>query len=134
MPTATITYNGHLRTTCTHCKSQAKIITDAPVDNQGKGEAFAPSDLLSVSLASCMLTIIGIAAAKANINFNSASAEMEKIMAENPRRVSEVIITIQMPKENYSPTEKTLLENAALNCTVAKSLSSEIKQTVRFEY
>ncbi|MEK7672774.1 MAG: OsmC family protein [Patescibacteria group bacterium] len=134
MTTSRITYEGDLRTTCTHLKSQNQIITDAPIDNHGKGEAFSPTDLLATSLVSCMMTIMGIKAKKEGIPFTKAEAEMQKVMAEDPRRVSEIVVTIKMPKETYSNEQKKILENAALNCPVAKSLNSEIKQTIKFEY
>lgn len=134
MATAKVSYEGSLRTSCTHLKSQNHIITDAPIDNHGKGEAFSPTDLLSTSLASCMLTIMGIEAEKQGIPFGQAEAEMQKVMAENPRRVSEIVITIKMPKGNYTDEQKQILENAARNCPVAKSLNTEIRQNVHFEY
>ena len=134
MLTAKINYEGNLRTHCTHLKSRNNIITDAPIDNHGKGEAFSPTDLLSTSLASCMLTVMGITAKKEQIDFDSASAEMQKIMAENPRRVSEIIIKITIPKATYSEEQKKILENAARNCPVAKSLDPSIQQKITFHY
>lgn len=134
MATSKVNYEGSLRTSCTHLKSQNHIITDAPIDNHGKGEAFSPTDLLSTSLASCMLTIMGIEAEKQGIPFGQAEAEMQKVMAENPRRVSEIVITIKMPKGNYTDEQKQIFENAARNCPVAKSLNAEIRQNVHFEY
>lgn len=134
MATAKITYEGQLRTSCTHLKSRNNIITDAPTDNHGKGEAFSPTDLLATSLVSCMLTIMGITAAKEGIPFGKTEAEMQKVMAENPRRVSGIIITIKMPKENYSDKQKRILEDAARNCPVAKSLNPSIQQSINFHY
>ena len=134
MTSSTVSYAGDLRVICTHTKSGSQIATDAPIDNNGKGEAFSPTDLMATSLASCMFTIMGIRANKNNIPFDNAQADVEKIMAEEPRRISEIKITIQMPKHSYTDEQKKILEDAALNCPVAKSLSSEIKQTVTFEY
>lgn len=134
MKTSKITYLGNLRTEAIHLKSGNTIITDAPPDNNGKGEAFSPTDLLSTSLGACMLTIMGIVAQRHNINIEGAKVEITKIMESNPRRVGEIIVEFTMPKNNYTIKEKELLENAALTCPVAKSLSAELKQTVFFNY
>ena len=134
MATATIVYQGDLTTNCTHLQSGDGITTDAPTDNQGKGSAFSPTDLLSTSLASCMLTTMGIKAAMQGIPFGKAHAEMHKVMASDPRRVSEVRITIKMPTDSYTKEEKAFLEDTALNCPVAKSLSPDLNQQIKFEY
>lgn len=134
MTTATVQYNGSLRTTCTHTRSGTQIHTDAPVDNNGKGESFSPTDLMSLSLVACMFTIMGITAEKENIPFKSAEAEMEKIMAENPRRVSKIIITINLNGKNLTSEQKELLETSAKNCPVAKSIHPEILQDISFNY
>ncbi|MGB3948223.1 MAG: OsmC family protein [Bacteroidia bacterium] len=134
MKTSKIVYSGNLRTEAVHLKSGNKIITDAPPDNNGKGEAFSPTDLLATSLGCCMLTIMGIVAERNAINIDGTSIEITKIMEANPRRVGEIIVEFTMPKNNYSDKEKTLLENAAHTCPVAKSLSAELKQTVIFNY
>jgi uncharacterized OsmC-like protein len=134
MKIASITYNGNLRTTAIHLQSGETIITDAPIDNNGKGEAFSPTDLMSTSLGCCMLTIMGIVAERNNIDIKGTRIEVEKITEANPRRVGEILIRFQFPANNYSEKEKQLLENAALTCPVAKSLSSELKQTVNFGY
>lgn len=134
MKTAEITYLGNLRTEATHLRSGAKFITDAPVDNNGKGEAFSPTDILSTSLGCCMLTIMGIAANTHNINIEGASIEVTKIMEASPRRVGEVVIEFKMPANNYSDKEKQILEHAAKTCPVALSLSPALKQTITFRY
>jgi putative redox protein len=134
MKTSKINYMGNLRTEATHLRSGQTIITDAPPDNNGKGEAFSPTDLLATSLGSCMLTIMGIAAEKHTINIEGTSLEITKIMASDPRRVSEIIVEFKMPENSFSDKEKKILENAAYTCPVAKSLSSELKQTVIFNY
>jgi putative redox protein len=131
---STVTYNGELRTSGEHVKSGQSIITDAPTDNNGKGEAFSPTDLLSTSLASCMLTIMGIRASSMNIAIDGAAAEVEKFMASNPRRVAKIVIRIQMPSSDYSDSDKKVLEHAARTCPVALSLSSEIEQEVSFHW
>ncbi|MEO6901974.1 MAG: OsmC family protein [Bacteroidia bacterium] len=134
MKTSKIVYNGKLRTEASHLKSGNQLITDAPVDNNGKGEAFSPTDLLATSLGCCMVTIMGIVAENNNINIDGTAIEITKVMDSSPRRVSEIIVEFTMPKSNFSDKEKKLLENAALTCPVAKSLSAELKQTVTFNY
>jgi uncharacterized OsmC-like protein len=133
MKTSKILYHGGLRTESTHLQSGKVILTDAPVDNNGKGEAFSPTDLLATSLGCCMLTIMGIVAGRHNLSIEGASAEITKIMLSDPRRVGEVIVEITMPL-NYSEKDRNLLEHAAHTCPVAKSLSAELKQTVIFHY
>lgn len=134
MKTAKITYKGSLRTESVHLQSGNTIITDAPTDNQGKGQAFSPTDLLSTSLGCCMLTIMGIVAQRHAINIDGTTIEVTKIMESNPRRVAEIIVEFKLPANNCTDKEKELLENAARTCPVAKSLSSELKQTVIFNY
>lgn len=134
METIKAIYEGNLRTNALHIQSGKKIITDAPKDNQGKGEAFSPTDLLAASLGSCMMTIMGIHAKKNNFNVDGISAKITKIMAQNPRRVSEVVIEFNMPEGNFTGEQKKLLEEAALNCPVAKSIHPELRQTVKFNY
>ena len=134
MATSKIIYKGNLRTEATHLQSGKTIITDAPLDNMGKGETFSPTDLLSTSLGCCMLTIMGIVADRHSINIENTSIEITKIMESNPRRVAEIIVKFTMPKKKYSEKEKDLLENAARTCPVAKSLNSELKQTIIFDY
>ncbi len=130
MATSKVTYDGLLRTSATHIKSQTQIITDAPTDNNGKGEAFSPTDLVATSLASCMLTIMGIKANNNNINIDGATSEITKIMDSNPRRIKEIQINIQMPPHNYSDHDKKILEKAAHTCPVALSIHPEIVQSI----
>lgn len=134
MKISKVTYLGELRTEALHLASGSKIITDAPLDNKGKGQAFSPTDLLSTSLASCMFTIMGIAANTHNININGMSAEVTKIMATNPRRVGEIHITVTLPAISYTDKEKGILENAARTCPVALSVNSAIIQKIEFIY
>ena len=131
MTTSKITYQGDLRTTAIHLQSNNEIITDAPTDNQGKGEAFSPTDLLATSLASCMLTIIGIKARDMGIDIAGTIAEVTKIMAANPRRVSEVHIVMTFAKELDEKTLK-IFYNTALTCPVANSLHPDITQNLVF--
>ena len=134
MKISEIIYKGNLRTAATHLKSGNTIITDAPPDNNGKGEAFSPTDLIATSLGCCMLTIMGIVAARHNITLDGTKIEVTKIMESNPRRVGEVKVEFFMPPNNFSEKEKQLLENATYTCPVALSLSKELKQTVLFNY
>ena len=134
MKTSIVHYKGELRTEAEHLKSGKKIITDAPPDNNGKGEAFSPTDLLATSLGTCMLTLMGITAMQHHFNFGDASVEITKIMAANPRKVSEIIAEVQMPKLAFTDQQKRLLEYAALNCPVSKSLHPDIKQKITFDY
>jgi len=134
MKTSKIVYKGNLRTEAVHLKSGKMVITDAPVDNNGKGDAFSPSDLLATSLGCCMVTIMGIIAERNEIKMEGTEIEITKIMESNPRRVSEIIVEFKMPENNYSEKEKHLLENAARTCPVAESLKTELKQTVIFNY
>jgi uncharacterized OsmC-like protein len=127
MITSRVHYLGGLRTKAQHIKSGKEIITDAPVDNQGKGEAFSPTDLIATALASCMMTIMGIKARDKQIDIEGAEACVEKIMASEPRRVSNVIIKVQMPNKKYSPEEKEILLEAAKGCPVCRSVHPETK-------
>jgi uncharacterized OsmC-like protein len=131
MATIETTYLGGLRTEATHLQSGTKIITDAPVDNQGKGEAFSPTDLLAAALASCMLTIMGIKARANDIDIDGTTCSTTKIMAADPRRVSEIVISFKFPA-TYTEKEQLLLERAALTCPVYYSLHEDLKKTVDF--
>lgn len=133
MATSIVYYSGELRTESTHIQSGQKLTTDAPTDNEGKGKAFSPTDLLATSLANCMLTIMGITAQRKNINIDSTRATVEKIMGQEPRRVQEIKIDFQF-STNYTDKEKKLLEQAALTCPVANSLSKDLIQTIKFSY
>ena len=134
MTTISAIYTGQLRTQATHIASGNSIITDAPVDNNGRGEAFSPTDLVCSALGSCMLTIMGIVAERNQIDISGMDVQITKKMATDPRRISEVILDFKMPEREYSSKEKMMLENAALTCPVALSLHPDIKQTVSFIY
>ena len=133
MFTAEVEYLGNLRTQAIHLRSGNKLITDAPLDNNGKGENFSPTDMMSTSLACCALTIMGILAEKHSIDMKGTKVNVTKNMEANPRRVGEIVVEFNLPK-SYSDKEKILLENAAKTCPVSKSLSSELKQTFLFNY
>ena len=129
MTTSKVTYQGELRTTAVHLQSSNEIITDAPIDNQGKGEEFSPTDLLATSLASCMLTIIGIKARDMEIDVNGTTAEVTKVMLADPRRVSEIHVAITFNQALEDKTQK-IFYNTALTCPVAKSIHPDIIQQV----
>ncbi len=129
-------YTGNLHTEAHHIDSGAVIVTDAPKDNQGEGAAFSPTDLLSASLGSCMLTLMGITARRDGINIEGTTAEITKVMSSvPPRRVAEVNITVTLPAGlSLSDKERKMLEASAHSCPVSKSLHPEIKQQVTFIY
>ena len=131
MTTSKVAYQGNLRTQAIHLQSNNQIITDAPTDNQGKGEAFSPTDLLATSLASCMLTIIGIKARDMDIDIAGTTAEVTKVMATDPRRVSEIHIIVKFNRELDDRTQ-TIFYNTALTCPVAKSIHPDITQNITF--
>ena len=128
-----VKYKGELRTEAVHLKSGKTIITDAPIDNQGKGEAFSPTDLVATALGSCMITIMGIVAEREGITLDGTTAEVEKVMTTSPRRIGEVKIKIKfIQKLNRDQRDK--LERVAKNCPVSGSLSEDLKETVEFIY
>jgi putative redox protein len=131
--TSKVIYTGELRTVATHLLSGSVIESDAPLDNNGKGERFSPTDLVATALASCMCTIMGIAARTHSINIEGTECEVEKIMVVNPRRIGEIKVNIHFPKtQTYSDKEKKILEHAALTCPVFESLHPDCKKTVLF--
>lgn len=125
-------YLGNLRTEGTHLPSGNKIITDAPVDNMGKGEAFSPTDLLSFSLSACMMTIMGQVADREHIAMEGLTADITKVMSAQPRKVSEIHVNFNWPKLELSDKQKTMLINAAKTCPVAHSIHPDIKLEVTF--
>lgn len=128
------TYLGDLRTESVHLQSGMRIITDAPTDNHGKGQAFSPTDLVCAALASCKMTIMGILANREGIDLSGLQCETEKIMASNPRRISEIRITFELPGRRLSEKHRTMLINAANTCPVALSLHPDIKRTVIYNF
>tara|TARA_B110000879_G_C11181275_1_gene518523 strand:+ start:5659 stop:6060 length:402 start_codon:yes stop_codon:yes gene_type:complete len=131
--TSNIRYKGNLSTECTHLKSSTTIVTDAPTDNKGKGQAFSPTDLVATALASCMITVMGIKAAASDIRFDLVEASVLKVMSSNPRRIAEIKVNITVA-ENWTEKEKQILEKTARACPVAQSLHPETKQEVVFTY
>ena len=130
--TTEVIYNGDLRTTAKHIKSGDQLITDAPTDNRGKGEAFSPTDLVATALGTCILTIMGIKARDKSIDIEGAKTQVTKTMAANPRRISKLEVIVQMPDNNYSPKEKKLLEAAAHGCPVGNSLHPDLEEIITF--
>ena len=133
MNTFEIKYLGELRTSAIHLDSGSKINTDAPKDNHGLGETFSPTDMICSALASCILTIMAIAVEKNNINIRNTKAIVKKTMANNPRRIEKIEISLLFP-ENYDSKTKIILERAAYNCPVHHSLSEKIEKKITFSY
>jgi putative redox protein len=131
--TSEIIYKGTLRTEAKHLQSNTIIETDAPVDNQGKGERFSPSDLLATSLGSCMLTIMGIKARDMDISLDGTGVSIQKFMKSEPRRVGGIDVRFSFPSSlQLDEKAKTILERAALTCPVAKSIHPDIEMNVDF--
>lgn len=133
-PMATVEYLGNLRTQAKHLKSGNLVITDAPLDNLGKGEAFSPTDLVSAALCSCMMTIMGQVAEREGIDLRGLTSEVVKIMTSNPRKIAEIQITFSHPALHATEVQKQKLQNAARTCPVATSLAESLKQTVTFNF
>jgi uncharacterized OsmC-like protein len=131
---ATVEYVGDLRTKAVHLKSGNTLTTDAPVDNQGKGEAFSPTDLVSTALSSCMMTIMGQVANREGVDLKGLKTEVVKIMAASPRKIAEIKVTFSHDALKATDVQKQKLENAARTCPVALSLSESLKQTVTFNW
>jgi len=135
MPTSRVIYKGELRTECIHLKSGQIILTDAPTDNQGKGEAFSPTDLTATSLATCILTTIGIVAGQGRLPELQMQAEVTKTMSsDSPRRITRIDVAIETSGRLLSIEEKNLLERVAKTCPVAHSLHPDIEQVLSFAY
>jgi len=130
---STVEYLGDLRTKAVHLESGDQINTDAPKDNEGKGEAFSPTDLVATSLASCMITVMGINARQHGIDMDGTRAEVEKEMSTNPRRIKAVRININFPHA-YTKKERTLLERTAHACPVVNSLNNNLEKDITFHY
>lgn len=134
MTTSKVVYSGGLRTTCTHARSGDHFNTDAPVDNNGRGEAFSPTDTVATGLASCMITMMGIRAGAEGWNIDGTEAEVLKIMGSGPRRITEVHVSLKIPGRDLKEDSRKLLEQIARSCPVAQSLHPDIVQKIEFEY
>lgn len=134
MLTAHVTYDGGFRTESTHIRSGSTLLNDAPVDNHGKGEAFSPTDMLATSLATCLLTTMAIQGAGRGLVIDGATADVQKTMAAGPRRVVRVEVKVVMPAGDWSPEDRTWLEDIGRSCPVACSLHPDIEQDIHFEW
>jgi len=131
--TASIIYKGNLRCEAEHLQSKSTIETDAPTDNRGKGERYSPTDLLCVSLTTCMLTTMGIKAADLKVDIDNAKADVTKHMASDPRRVAKIEVSVTLPK-NIDEKERLILERAGNNCPVAKSVHPDIELALKYDW
>lgn len=127
-------YSGALRTQAVHIKSGSQLVTDAPVDNNGRGEAFSPTDLVCVALSSCMMTTMGILAQREGIPMEGMTSKIVKVMDNNPRKIKEIQIRLTHPSLVATDIQKEKLRRAALTCPVALSLADSVKQTVEFDF
>lgn len=132
MITSKVTYLGNLKTSCEHIQSGSKIITAAPVDNNGDGSAFSPTDLAATSFASCMITIMGIYCNAHGLELKRAEAEVTKIMASNPRRISELVIKMDISGNEWSDLEREKVIAAGKACPVAKTLGDNVVVDLEF--
>ncbi|MFP5457669.1 MAG: OsmC family protein [Bacteriovoracia bacterium] len=128
-----VTYRGSLRTEATHLDSGATLITDAPKDNQGEGQSFSPTDLLATSLASCMLTIMGIKARSLALSIDGTTCEVEKIMQAAPRKVAEIKVRVRLQGSPLTAEQQDQLTRAALACPVFLSLDPALTKTIEWE-
>ncbi|MEP7258337.1 MAG: OsmC family protein [Flavitalea sp.] len=133
--TSTVVYEGNLRTVCRHVKSGTEIETDAPVDNNGRGERFSPSDLVATALGSCMVTIMGMRADDMKVDISGIRIEIEKIMKSEPRRIGGINLTFHFPESlQLSVKQQTILEKAAHTCPVINSIHPDIAVQVVFNW
>jgi uncharacterized OsmC-like protein len=133
--TSTVVYEGNLRTLCTHLRSGSTFETDAPVDNKGKGERFSPTDLVATSLATCMLTLMGMRAAEMEVDIKGISVDVEKIMKADPRRVGGINLTFHFPDSlEINERQQVILQRAAETCPVMYSIHPDIEVNVNFNW
>jgi len=130
--TASIIYEGDLRCRCIHLESGTEILTDAPKDNQGNGDAFSPTDLVATALGTCIVTTMAIKCRPMGISIDGTKVEVKKIMASDPRRISQIDVVLHMPHESYSDKDKKILEHMAMTCPVAVSLSADLVKSITF--
>ncbi|NAS12016.1 OsmC family protein [Poritiphilus flavus] len=131
--TSKVEYTGELRTKCTHVRSGNEFITDAPLDNNGLGQAFSPTDTVATALASCMLTVMGIKARGLDVDLTGSHAEITKHMASDPRRISGIEILLRLPS-GISDKSKTILEHTANTCPVIQSIHPDIEKEIEFQW
>jgi putative redox protein len=132
--TSTVVYTGELRTTCTHLRSGSNFETDAPVDNQGKGERFSPTDLMATSLGTCMITVMGIKARSMGFDLDKVTVEVEKVMKPDPRRVAAINLLFHFPANLNEVDDKTkmILKNTGINCPVQKSIHPDLEVNINW--
>lgn len=130
METVKTIYKGDLRTEAVHVRSGSVIITDAPLDNQGRGESFSPTDMVATALGSCIFTIMGIAAREHGFSIDGSSCKITKIMTENPRKIGEVKIDFDMTANDFTEKQKDILQCCVKNCPVARTLNESVFQNV----
>lgn len=133
MATSNITYVGDLRTICIHLQSGTQILTDAPTDNHGKGEAFSPTDLVATALGSCMVSIMGIKSRDLDVDLKDSTVSITKIMQAEPRKIAKIEVVLNMSIET-TEKNKTILERAAMTCPVLLSLHPDIEKDVVFNW
>ncbi len=134
MATVKTKYLGDLRTESVHLQSGNTLVTDAPLDNQGRGEAFSPTDLVATAFGCCVLTIMGMAAKTHGFSIDGAEVATTKVMGTAPRRIVELVSEFTLPHDNYSPKEKKIIELTAKECPVYNSLHPDMKKTITFTY
>src|SRR5690554_325337 len=133
MKTSKVVYLGNLRTENEHLRSGNKYITDAPTDNNGKGEAFSPTDTVATGLANCMITVMGIKARDLDVNMDGTTAMVTKIMAANPRRISKIEVVLNFPS-GIDEKSRKILENTGRTCPVMQSLHPDIEKGIVFNW
>ncbi|HLP65404.1 OsmC family protein [Flavobacterium sp.] len=133
MATSSIEYVGDLRTICIHLQSGTQILTDAPTDNHGKGEAFSPTDLVATALGSCMVSIMAIKSKDLDVDLKDSTLSITKIMQAEPRKIAKIIVELNMSTET-SDKNKTILERSAMTCPVLLSLHPDIEKEVTFNW
>jgi putative redox protein len=127
-------YLGNLRCEAKHGPSGQTLVTDAPPDNQGRGEAFSPTDLVGAALGTCVLTLMGIVAQRHQLDLSGATAAVSKEMVTGPqRRIGKLLVSVHVPRE-FAPEDRARLERAALSCPVHRSLHPEIEAPITFHY
>ncbi|WP_424001673.1 OsmC family protein [Maribacter sp. IgM3_T14_3] len=131
--TSKVTYNGELRTECVHLKSSDSFVTDAPVDNNGLGQAFSPTDTVATGLASCMLTMMGIKANGLEVDLKGTTASVTKHMAASPRRISKIEVEVHLPKD-ISDKNRKILVHTANTCPVHFSLHPDIEKVITYNW
>jgi uncharacterized OsmC-like protein len=132
--TATVVYKGDLRCECTHTQSGTVIETDAPTDNRGKGERFSPTDTLCVSLATCMITTMGIRASDMQIDLGGTKLEITKHMLNDPRRIAKIDIVLNIPLAGLDEKNKMVLQKIGDNCPVIKSLHPDLEVNISYKW